>query len=277
MIDATTGTVNTSVTTGFTNLSSTITTALETLGTTLNSAWDAFKEKSLKVLDYLIKEHGLENKIEPDKNDVKLPQTPVEPTKGTPPKQTSTVKTDNSSNGGGNKTLKVGGGATAKSSAKIYSSYAGGSGSGQYYAKDPNYKVLQLRGNRALVRYHKLSSGYTGWFNKTDLTPYRKGGYVDYTGIATVHGSKNSPEAFLSAKQTKLFEVLRDSLVNASNNKNYTKEEKEANNTGYQIDNVNIEVKELADVDSVEKMTRKVKEEIYKDATGRNNMAVRRR
>lgn len=32
---------------------------------------------------------------------------------------------------------------------------------------------------------------------------YSKGGLVDYTGIAMVHGSKNKPEAFLNAEQTK--------------------------------------------------------------------------
>lgn len=276
MLDATTGQVNTSVESGFTQLTDAVNKAITWISSDMDKAWSEYKTKAIEVFNYLSKEYGKQNAQTPDKNDVKLPDVKKEPTKNEPPKPTTPVKTDNSSGGTSKKTLKVGGGATAKTGAKIYSSYAGGSGAGQYYSKDPNYKVLQLRGNRALVRWHKLSSGYTGWFNKTDLTPYRKGGYVNYTGIAAVHGSKTSPEAFLSAKQTKLFEVLRDSLV-ATTNKGYTKEEKEATNTGYNIDNINIEVKELADVDSVEKMTRKVKEEIYKDATGRNNMAVRRR
>lgn len=276
MLDATTGQVNTSVESGFTQLTDAVNKAITWISSDMDKAWSEYKTKAIEVFNYLSKEYGKQNAQTPDKNDVKLPDVKKEPTKNEPPKPTTPVKTDNSSGGTSKKTLKVGGGATAKTGAKIYSSYAGGSGAGQYYSKDPNYKVLQLRGNRALVRWHKLSSGYTGWFNKTDLTPYRKGGYVNYTGIAAVHGSKTSPEAFLSAKQTKLFEVLRDSLV-ATTNKGYTKEKKEATNTGYNIDNINIEVKELADVDSVEKMTRKVKEEIYKDATGRNNMAVRRR
>lgn len=276
MLDATTGQVNTSVESGFTQLTDAVNKAITWISSDMDEAWSEYKTKAIEVFNYLSKEYGKQNAQTPDKNDVKLPDVEKEPTKNEPPKPTTPVKTDNSSGGTSKKTLKVGGGATAKTGAKIYSNYSGGSGAGQYYSKDPNYKVLQLRGNRALVRWHKLSSGYTGWFNKTDLTPYRKGGYVNYTGIAAVHGSKTSPEAFLSAKQTKLFEVLRDSLV-ATTNKGYTKEEKEVTNTGYNIDNINIEVKELADVDSVEKMTRKVKEEIYKDATGRNNMAVRRR
>jgi len=41
-------------------------------------------------------------------------------------------------------------------------------------------------------------------------TGFKKGGLVDYTGPAMVHGSKTSPEAFLNAEQTKLFSELRD-------------------------------------------------------------------
>jgi len=48
----------------------------------------------------------------------------------------------------------------------------------------------------------------------TKAYPYAKGGLVDYTGPAWVHGSNNSPEAFLSADQTKLFAALRDVLEN---------------------------------------------------------------
>ena len=41
---------------------------------------------------------------------------------------------------------------------------------------------------------------------------YSTGGVVDYTGPAWVHGSKNKPETFLNADQTKLFAHLRDML-----------------------------------------------------------------
>ena len=53
---------------------------------------------------------------------------------------------------------------------------------------------------------------------------YAKGGYVDYTGLAMVHGSTNNPEAFLSAKDTKNFEELKIAL----NNSNLTNSEKDA-------------------------------------------------
>ena len=153
---------------------------------------------------------------------------------------------------------------------------SGGSGQSQYYSNDPKYKVLQVSGKRALVRYHKLNSGYTGWFNLSDLTGYSKGGYVNYTGLAAVHGKTNNPEAFLNAKQTALFETLRDTLTRATSTKGIKNSNENAKEE-YNIENISIEVKQVADVDEIEKVTRKVKEQIYKDSIGKNNMAVRRR
>ena len=60
-------------------------------------------------------------------------------------------------------------------SAKIYSdSYGGGEGT-QYYGNDPIYTVVGENNGYWLVRYHKLSSGYTGWFKKSDVKAYAKG------------------------------------------------------------------------------------------------------
>ena len=116
-----------------------------------------------------------------------------------------------------------------------------------------------------------------GWVKLSQLKGYNKGGYVDYTGLANVHGSRTSPEAFLNAKQTRLFETLRDNLMRAASTAYNNDKNNEITKEEYNIGNVNIEVKELTDTDSIEKVTKKVKEEIYKDATGKNNMAVRRR
>ena len=71
--------------------------------------------------------------------------------------------------------------------------------------------------------------------------------------------------------------MLRDGLIRTTS-KTYEKPTNtETNKQEYNIDNLSIEVKELADVDSIEKVTKRVKEEIYKDSIGHNNMAVRRR
>lgn len=48
---------------------------------------------------------------------------------------------------------------------------------------------------------------------ETDWRGFSKGGLVDYTGIAQVHGSARDPEMVLSADQTQMFFKLRDALA----------------------------------------------------------------
>lgn len=66
--------------------------------------------------------------------------------------------------------------AKASSSAQIYA-YKNGSGQSQYYANDPRYRVLKIDGDWVQVRHATLSNGVTGWFKKSDLTPYAMGTY----------------------------------------------------------------------------------------------------
>ena len=47
------------------------------------------------------------------------------------------------------------------------------------------------------------------WESAT-VEKYSKGGYVDYTGLAMVHGSPSNPEAFLSASDTKMIREMLD-------------------------------------------------------------------
>lgn len=44
----------------------------------------------------------------------------------------------------------------------------------------------------------------------SDPVPFMRGGYVDYTGLAMVHGSPSRPEAFLSAADTELVRTMLD-------------------------------------------------------------------
>ena len=72
------------------------------------------------------------------------------------------------------KSIKVGGMVNARG-AQIYD-YAGDtSGERQLYRNDPKYKVLKTNGNWIQVRWHKLSSGITGWFKKSDVKAYKTG------------------------------------------------------------------------------------------------------
>ncbi len=87
---------------------------------------------------------------------------------------TSTSNKNTNTNNTSNKSISVGGTIDA-GSAKIYD-YAGDtSGERQLYRNDPKYKVLKENGNWIQVRWHKLSSGVTGWFKKGDVKAYKSG------------------------------------------------------------------------------------------------------
>ena len=181
----------------------------------------------------------------------------------------------NGGNGSGSNTantrpnLKVGARISVKPGTRWYYDSYGTSPSGT--ARGGIIRYTNLKGS------HPYNIEGLGWIRRQDIVGYSKGGYVDYTGVANVHGTQTEPEAFLNAKQTRLFEGLRDSLVRGAN-KTYSKEDKEVTKEEYNIDNISIEVKQIADVDAIDKVTKRVKEEIYKDAmSNKNNMAIRRR
>jgi hypothetical protein len=93
----------------------------------------------------------------------KEPEVVAKPTP-TPPAQTKPQE----------KQITVGGKINA-GNARIYASSDGTGGGTQYFASDPIYTVLQEKNGYLLVRYHKASSGATGWFKKSDVKAYAKG------------------------------------------------------------------------------------------------------
>jgi TP901 family phage tail tape measure protein len=195
-----------------------------------------------------------------DDNGIYTPPTkkPVEPPKPAP------APSNNSSNSGAPE-LKVGNHVEVKPGTKWYYDSYGTSPTGK--ARSGKIKYINLKGSRP----YNIEG--LGWIRKEDIQGYSKGGYVDYTGIAAVHGKAGKPEAFLNAKQTQLFETLRDALVKVP-----TMSSKETDNSeNITIENLTIDVKELADTDSVDKIVRTVKQSIYKDATSGNNMKINRR
>lgn len=163
--------------------------------------------------------------------------------------------------------------------------------SGSYYNDSYGSRPVgyQYRGKKVYITnvapgnpkpYHistgsRLGNGDLGWLTLAQLQGYKTGGYVDFTGPAMVHGTKTKPEAFLNARQTELFEGLRDTLSKASKNSNQTQEKVQEETI--QIDSLNINVQEATDVDSIDKIINKVKSSIYKDATNGNTMKIRRR
>ena len=102
----------------------------------------------------------------------------------------------------GTKTISVGGKVNA-GSAQIYD-YAGDtSGERQYFRSDPIYQVLKDQGDWIQVRHHKLSSGITGWFKKSDVTAMNTGGYTgDWAGSYGKLAFLHQKELVLNAQDT---------------------------------------------------------------------------
>ncbi len=179
----------------------------------------------------------------------------------TPPKNNS----ENSNNS--NKKISVGSRVRANSNSLIYADSYGGGGAHQYYANDPIYTVLDENNGYYLTRYHKLGSGYTGWFRKKDLTAYKTGGIADFTGPAWLDGTKSSPELILNARDTENFIALKDILSSVMNKKGLS------NNTqsvGDMYFNIDINVDELSNDYDVEDLSKKIKQELTDSAMYRN-------
>lgn len=72
------------------------------------------------------------------------------------------------------KQITIGGKINA-GNARIYADSYGNGGGTQTYRNDPIYTVLSESRGYLLVRHHSLSSGYTGWFKKSDVKAYATG------------------------------------------------------------------------------------------------------
>ena len=202
-----------------------ITTATEALGKEWKTVLDSISEFVAK-LDALLKDEKIEKAKEVIKESEKVEQNelknagdaaekanitavadPVpEPTKTTTTannnKDKKDKKDDKNKNKNKTKTIKKGGKINAKG-AKIYDA-PGGTGKTQYYKNDPKYKVLKISGNWVQARYHKLSSGVSGWFKKSAVKALNTGGYTgDWNSnegrIALLH----KKELVLNQKDTK--------------------------------------------------------------------------
>lgn len=280
LVDTSINKVDFNIVNGFTKTIDEISTAKTTIANGIKEATKQYYDWNKKFFTYIDEQYA--------KTHATKPSTSTSVSAGRKPTTSSSNK--NSSSGSGSKgsgsstkgpSLALGSAIKVKAGRTWYYTTNGAVPSGDTtgYANRTLYIVNSTNGKYPYAvgtQKGKVSSAL-GWVKKTDIVGYKTGGYVDYTGVANVHGSKTKPEAFLNAKQTQLFEALRDGLMRKVNTQNYSRDSKENSKEEYNIDNVNIEVKELADTDSVGKITKKIKEEIYKDATGRNNMAIRRR
>ena len=137
-------------------------------------------------------------------NPVPTTPTPTTPTTPTTPSTPSPAPSTS-------KEITIGGKINA-GSAKIYSYVGDTAGVKQYFSDDPIYTVLDEQSGYLKVRWHKATSGVTGWFKKSDVKAYKTGGLVDYTGLAQLDGTPGKPELVLNAQDTDNFLELRDAL-----------------------------------------------------------------
>ena len=128
------------------------------------------------------------------------------PTKTEEIKQTETKKETKTTK----KTKKIKVGGKVKAKGHIYDANGRDQGT-QYFSDDPRYKVLKISGNLVKVRWHKLSSGVTGYFKKSQLTPLRSGGYTgDWNG-------DNGKVALLHKKELVLNQQDTQNILDAVN------------------------------------------------------------
>ncbi len=168
-----------------------------------------------------------------------------------------------SNSGKGSGSIKVGGLINA-GKAQIYDYTGDKSGERQYFLNDPIYKVLDEKNGYLLTRWHKLNTGYTGWFKKSDVKAYAKGGLADFTGPAWLDGTKSKPELVLNARDTENFIQLKDILSNL------LRGDTSSGNSGDNYFEIHIDVDSLNNDYDVEQLATKIKKMINDDARYRN-------
>ena len=142
-------------------------TVFDTAMSSTTDQLEAMKNKWQEVIDKMSEAAGKE--IQKQKEDNKKTTSA---TYQKPKPATSTPKKNTTSKAKAKK-ITTGSKINAKG-AKIYG-YAGGQGYTQYFSSDPIYVVLGEQNGYYKVRYHKASSGVTGWFKKSDVKAYAKG------------------------------------------------------------------------------------------------------
>ena len=163
------------------------------------------------------------------------------------------------------KPITVGGMINA-GAAKIYG-YAGSTqGFTQYFSDDPIYKVLSEKNGYLEARWHKATSGTSGWFKKSDVKAYKTGGVADFTGPAWLDGTPSKPEIILNQRDSQNFIALKDVLSNLMSRKSNSG----SGNSGDNYFDVDINVEKLDETYDVERVANDVKKLILNDAIYRN-------
>ena len=103
---------------------------------------------------------------------------------------------------------------------------------------------------------------------------YKRGGLVDNSGLAWLDGTKKDPERVLSPKQTKLFELMVQSLEKQS----LSKTTSEHQNSSYTFGDINSTIvveKAVSDAD-IERAAKLAKKEIVNIVSGKSSFPTSR-
>lgn len=129
----------------------------------------------------------------------------------------------------------------------------------------------------------KLGVSVTGKWNKETaqalrkhkyLKYYKQGGLADSTGPAWLDGTKSRPELVLNATDTKNFMVLKDVLAGVMHNMSHMSSSEVYNNPTEV--NINVHVDKVSSDYDVDKLAKRLKNDIVKDMTYRNVTQVRK-
>lgn len=138
----------------------------------------------------------------------------------------STKSSSNSSGGDG--VVAVGDKVTFKSG-KYYTDSYGTSPTGSKYLGESVYVTKVVSSPKSGQNYpihistgNKLGNGDLGWIKKDQITGYKTGGLVDYTGLAQLDGTPQEPELVLNATDTANFIALKDAMADVANGNTLT-------------------------------------------------------
>lgn len=171
-----------------------------TFDTAMSSTMDqleAIKMKWQEIIDKMAEAARVEITRQQKENNSYTSATHTPPAPSKPASSSNTSPAEKSIAAGG----KINAG-----NATIYSDSSGGGGGKQYFSSDPVYTVLQEKNGYILVRHHSLSSGYSGWFKKSDVKALATGTKkldksglvnIDELGEELVIGAKNGRLTYL--------------------------------------------------------------------------------
>lgn len=117
----------------------------------------------------------------------------------------------------------------------------------------------------ATIQGYYIKTGGSGGGGKMTMMAYATGGLNTTTGPAWLDGTKSKPELVLNAKDTQNFLTLKDILSEVMTNSSSTDGTTKKGDTYI---NVSVQA-ELSNDYDVEKLTKKIKDEIYKDGSYR--------